>query len=358
MRTTKRKTQEEFIEEAKRIHKEKYDYNKVVYVNNTTKVCIVCPEHGEFWQTPKQHLRGQGCPLCGKKKTRGKTTKYDNSRKLFIKKKNENKGISCYKNLAFDTDIFIEFLKEIYGEKYNYDKVDYVNMKSKVTIVCPEHGDFVKTGIALLHKKTGCPQCMLQERSKIFSMGKDVFIEKSEKIHNNFYSYEEVDYINNSTPVKITCPKHGVFLCSPGNHLKGRGCPICKSEHFVYERRLYSFLLTMFKGEEIIRQYKPEWLTNRKSLDFYIPKYKIAIEHQGSQHFMIVKYFDGSDEKLSRIMQNDEEKIMECEKNNVSLLHFTYELRKKPDNCFYELFLKEDDLRDKINNLIILKKDE
>ena len=57
-------TTEEFIEKAKQVHGDKYDYSKVEYINNRTKVCIICPEHGEFWQLPSNHLQGTGCPNC------------------------------------------------------------------------------------------------------------------------------------------------------------------------------------------------------------------------------------------------------------------------------------------------------
>ena len=59
---------ETFIEKAKKRHGDKYIYSKVEYIDSKTKVCIICPEHGEFWQTPSSHLRGQCCPLCANKK--------------------------------------------------------------------------------------------------------------------------------------------------------------------------------------------------------------------------------------------------------------------------------------------------
>ena len=64
----KKLTTEEFIKRVREIHGDKYDYSKVKYVNNRTKICIICPIHGEFWQTPSQHLRGRGCIECGKTK--------------------------------------------------------------------------------------------------------------------------------------------------------------------------------------------------------------------------------------------------------------------------------------------------
>ncbi len=82
-------TTEEFIKKAKEIHGDKYDYSKVEYTSTNDKVCIICPEHGEFWQRPHNHLKGQGCPKCsGKFKT--------------------------------DTEYFIEKAKKIHGEKHVY----------------------------------------------------------------------------------------------------------------------------------------------------------------------------------------------------------------------------------------------
>lgn len=66
-----RKTTEQFIAEAKAVHGDKYDYSKVEYKTSRDKVCIICPVHGEFWQTAFRHLRGEGCPSCPRKRTIG-----------------------------------------------------------------------------------------------------------------------------------------------------------------------------------------------------------------------------------------------------------------------------------------------
>ena len=58
------KTTEQFIADAKKVHGDKFDYSKVKYVNNKTHVTIICKKHGEFQQTPSEHLRGFGCPIC------------------------------------------------------------------------------------------------------------------------------------------------------------------------------------------------------------------------------------------------------------------------------------------------------
>lgn len=333
MHSTKRLTTKEFIKRAKEIHGDKYDYSKVDYVNNRTKVCIICPKHGEFWQCPKQHFRGQGCPECGK----------------FAKR--EHKKIKPRGKL-YTNEEFISILKNIYGNKYDYSKVDYHGIHKPVTLICQKHGEFTKTGNALINKKSGCSKCNLEKRNKNSSLGRELFVKRANDVFHNHFDYSNVIYKNNSTKVDIICPKHGSFFCTPNNHLAGRGCPICKSETYVYEDRLYNFLKTFIEEKEIIRQYRDKWLSNNKSLDFYIPKYKIAIEHQGGQHFYKMNYKKIGEEKLKRQRFNDKVKIQECEQNGVNLLFYTYELRCKPSNCWYELLRDEKQLKNKILNII------
>lgn len=103
-----------FIKRAREVHGNKYDYSKVEYINAKTKVCIICPEHGEFWQKPSDHLNGCGCKKCAYKR---------------------NDGFSKRKKL----EQFIIDAKYIHGDKYDYSKVEYINAKTKVCIICPKH---------------------------------------------------------------------------------------------------------------------------------------------------------------------------------------------------------------------------
>ena len=105
-----------FIEKAKNRHGDKYDYSKVEYINSTTKVCIICKEHGEFWQTPQGHVRGQGCPKCANIK-RGDTFRSDG-------------------------DTFVKRATVLHDGKYIYDKDSYINAMTKVPILCLKHGTF------------------------------------------------------------------------------------------------------------------------------------------------------------------------------------------------------------------------
>lgn len=123
----KKKTTEEFIEEAKRIYGEQYDYSRSEYVNDSTKVCIICPKHGEFWQTPYSHLQGCGCPKCSA-------------------------------NTPLTRDEYIQKAAIRHSGKYDYSITEFTKTVDKIAIKCPFHGIFYQ--IAEHHLQgCGCPKC-------------------------------------------------------------------------------------------------------------------------------------------------------------------------------------------------------
>ena len=183
-------TTEEFINKAKKIHGDKFDYSKVNYVNNSTKVCIICPKHGEFWQTPASHLRKRGCNLCSKP--------------------------------IHDTKSFIEEAKKVHGDKYDYSKVNYVDGHTKVCIICPKHGEFWQTPNNHVRNRN-CPKCGQISTHDKQALTTKQFIEKAVKAHGDKYDYSKVNYVNNHTEVCIICPKHGEFWQKPMKHLSGHG---------------------------------------------------------------------------------------------------------------------------------------
>ena len=191
-----KKTKEEFIAKAREVHGDKYDYSKVEYVGALTKVCIICPEHGEFWQEANSHLRGQGCPKCK------------------------------YEKQTSSTEEFIQKAHKVHGDKYDYSKVEYVGALTKVCIICPEHGEFWQIPSAHLRGQ-GCPKC----KAKKQTCTTDEFIAKAKKIHGDKYDYSKVNYVNRKTKVCIICPKHGEFWQTPNHHLSGCGCPKCGVEN-------------------------------------------------------------------------------------------------------------------------------
>jgi hypothetical protein len=127
-------TTEDFIEKAKSVHGDKYDYSKVKYVNPNQKVLITCPIHGDFWQSPRKHINDKsGCPLCG-----------------YMSESEKKKKI--------DKEEFVRRATAVHGDLYDYTNVEYVSMTDKVKIGCPIHGAFMQSPKNHFDGK-GCPIC-------------------------------------------------------------------------------------------------------------------------------------------------------------------------------------------------------
>lgn len=282
----RKKLQEEAINDFKKVHCSKYNYSKVDYVNNHTKICIICPEHGEFYQIPSAHLSGQGCPKCA--------------------------------NFLQTTEEVIKECKKLHGDKYNYSLFEYKGWNIPTKIICPKHGVFEQTPYK--HKtQNGCPKCGFLKVCDSRKSTIEELISKFIEIHGNKYDYSKItSYINEKTLVPIICPEHGEFLQSSTKHLQGQGCPRCNESKL--ERKIA--LLLEKENIEFETQKKFKWL-GRQRLDFYLPQYTIAIECQGEQHFKPVKYFGGV-EKLAIYQQRDETKKLLCQQNKVKLIYINY----------------------------------
>jgi Zn ribbon nucleic-acid-binding protein len=203
-------TNEEFIEKANLIHKNEYDYSKTKYINNYTKIIIICREHGEFIQKPSTHINDKiGCAKCGYKKLAA-----DNSmgQEEFIKKANEK-----------------------HDNKYDYTETIYVNNRTPIKIYCKKHNIFEQIPTTHL-SGSGCPTCGTDTMKEKLKLSTDDFIKKANIMHNNKYDYSMVDYINNNTKVKIKCLKHGFFYQQPNAHIYGEnGCPKCSKMGYSYK---------------------------------------------------------------------------------------------------------------------------
>jgi hypothetical protein len=244
---------ETFIKRATEKHGGRYDYSLVDYVTNKTKVKIICHQHGVFEQIPNSHLNGNGCPECGgsaklnsktfiKKATEKHGNRYDYSLVEYVNIKTKVKIIcaghgvfeqipndhlqgvgcpACGGRPKIDNEVFIKNATSEHGDKFDYSLVEYVTNKTKVKIICPEHGVFEQTPSSHLVGQ-GCPGC-----GGVAKLDNDTFIAKATSEHCGKYDYSLVEYVTNKTKVKIICSEHGVFLQSPNSHLRGAGCPDC-----------------------------------------------------------------------------------------------------------------------------------
>ena len=332
-----------FIEKAKNRHGDKYDYSKVEYINSTTKVCIICKEHGEFWQTPQGHVRGQGCPKCANIK-RGDTFRSDGD--TFVKRAtvlHDGKyiydkdsyinamtkvPILCLKHGTFwmtpmnhllgqgcpkcsgrglNTEEIIELFKEKHGDSYDYSKAVFTKMHEKVCIICKEHGEFWQTPSKHLLGQ-GCPKCSGIKKAKGRTLTTNDFIEKSSKIHNNKYVYDKTEYKGTYESLTITCPIHGDFTQRANDHLNGHGCPICGNNMSLAEKEIEDYVKSFgIKTETKVRGI----LSNNKEIDILIPELNIGIEYDG------LKWH--SDEFKDKNYHLN--KTEECKKLGIRLVH-------------------------------------
>jgi very-short-patch-repair endonuclease len=188
-----------FIEKAQEVHSDRYDYSLTEYSDSNTPITIICKVHGKYSQKPCYHLRGSGCHECG-------------SHKSPTNKKTKEQ--------------FIEEAIRFHGDKFDYSYVNYVDARTKVTIVCKAHGAFEQ--IASQHLKgIGCKKCKYEYIVNVKRKPQSEFIEKAVKTHGDRYDYSKVNFTAMKTPVLIICKIHGEFNQKPVDHVKGKGCQKC-----------------------------------------------------------------------------------------------------------------------------------
>lgn len=383
---------DDFIRKSIKVHGYKYDYEKVNYVNNKEKVCIVCPEHGEFWQTPDAHInQKQGCYKCANIERNSKNKKFKYSDLSLLNKKynfnynydkfiydgydiksivicpehgefwqtpsNHLKGQGCpsckYEKIKHLNKIknekckdnFIEKAKLIHGDKYDYSKVNYIDNKTKVCIICPSHGEFYQTPNSHL-SGYGCTKCKNDKLSQIKIKKVDNFIQDSKKIHGDKYDYSKVEYKGNKTKVCIICPEHGEFWQTPSNHLQGHACPICALNKNTF----------VSNGEIEIRDYiksisKKDIQCNLKSLippneiDIFIPELNIGFEYNGL-------YWHSKKDELYHL-----KKLEKCNEKEIRLYSFFEDewiyKRDIVKSYINEIFDKNEKIH--INDLVLRK---
>ena len=361
---TKKMATSEFIERARKIHKNKYIYDKTDLNHRDEKgrVIITCPIHGDFLQTPAAHLTGRKCNKCARP--------------------------------SYDTQSFVECAKKKHGDKYTYDKTEYIDTKTNVVITCPIHGDFETTPNRHLDG-VGCPKCankyhgkngsytteefiseaikkygtkydfsktdldnldengmVIVTSNEICIDGKpygdikvnpktflfkefkgrhfitnDYFIRISKFIHGEKYDYSKADVENLDEDGKVTiiCPLHGEFKQKPYAHLKGDGCILCRN---TKEGIFYNEFIKIYPNIEIVRQKHFDWL-GRLSLDFYLPQFNIGIEYQGAQHFEFNEKLHKDNNDFRNQIDRDIRKYNLCKNNGIKLVYFTFDKNRK-----------------------------
>lgn len=251
---------------------DKYDFSKAVYNAPLYQVSgIVCSKHGPFKQYTGQLRKPSGahCPACGDATRRAKS--------------------------RLSQDEFIRRATESHGGAYTYDKVKFFNTTTKVTVTCPEHGDFEVTPNNHMRngedRGRGCPTCGAAKRgyrhdmvgsaratadAKLASFGRK-FEEDARAIHGDAYDYSETTYNGRRSKLTILCPQHGPFVQTAEHHLmREQGCPACSHHQSKGEAAILKFVSAF--ATPVVRD---RGIISPKELDIYVPEAKLAIEYCG-----------------------------------------------------------------------------
>lgn len=296
------------VERLKKLYDDRFGYERITEVYSMDDmVDLICPIHGPFTKTIRQHLEGRGCPDCN--------------------------GVSTITSEDLNRRVH-----ELFGNKYG-DNLVYTKLSDNIHLICPIHGEF-DINIKSLLSGSECHICdfITNKRGINHVFWEKITpqqraqgcIERANIVHNNKYKYHLITEVyHESDMVKIVCPKHGVFVQRIGSHLRGNGCPYC------LESKLEANTEELLKANNInyIKQYSPEWL-GKQSIDFYLPVQNISIECQGRQHFEYDDFFKHDD--FDRRKNNDIKK---------------YNLMKEHGIPLYYLFPPEKVSTDRVNSI-------
>lgn len=292
---------------------------------------------------------------------------------------------------------FIEKIKKIHGDKYDYS-LTYIGNKEnnyKTTAICKIHGEFSINMYNFLNGQ-GCGKCAKIKRSKSREITKEECLKRCEITHGKKYSYDLSNYHGSHSRISIYCNKHGWFSQMASKHWNGEGCKLCSKpvydkESFIKEAKK-RFTENEFGYDKVnyidshtkvdiycnncndyfsirpndhlhmhgcpncnksllereveklltensitfIKQYSNDDL-GRLKLDFYLPNLNIGIECQGRQHFRPYSFF-GGEKTFKKIRERDLRKKQACSKNGINLLYYSHD---KEDTFLDEKTIKD-----------------
>lgn len=319
----------DFLEKARNIHGNKYNYELVYYIDSVTKVKIKCASHGEFEKAPCRHLMGEGCQKCSieamaanqrystedfiRKAKDIHGDKYDYSMTTYVNSTTPVE-IICKSHDSFwqmpaihmggsgcpscaktnnGADKFIDMSRTVHGDTFCYDNVIYTGIESVVSVTCKVHGDFTIKPSAHM-RGVGCPDCKTEKRRL---SAWNSLLNRFNALYGDKYDYSKAEYVDMRTDIKIICETHGEFELSPTDHVRGYGCEKCNGRVFG---SYFEECVARALEKNSIKYKRQKWFwrckhKNHLKFDFYLPDYKTVIEANGDQHKKPVSMFGGEE---------------------------------------------------------------
>ena len=290
-------TTEEIVSLFNSKHNGRYTYPRFDYKGTDIKSSITCPVHGDFEQDAHSHLKGKGCPLCGKE------------------------------SVKLNKEEFVERATNIHGNKYDYTDTIITSSTAKAGIMCPRHGVFQQRPFSHLSGQ-GCPKCVREDSM----ITKEDFVKRAKAIHDDKYDYTETILKGMLSKATFRCPEHGYFTQKPNDHLGGHGCPLCGAS--TSERKVWETLTAL--GINFKKEFTIPDKENRYKYDFYLPDYRLLIELHGGHHYLPIDHW-GGDSKFAKLQRRDIEKQTLAKTYNYTLV--VIDLRRiKTDMLPYLVF--------------------
>ena len=230
-----------FVGKAEDVWGGRWDYTQTLYKDSKSTVTILCKSHGPFRQTPNHHLRGVvGCKGCDPRR--------------------------------ISPEDFLQRSREVWGDRWDYSKVEFVRVLDNVTIICPLHGDFKQTPKSHMNEGLECPGCSKRTH--------DGFLRRASAVWGDRWDYSSTQYVGANSNISIQCRAHGVFTQRAEKHLRGnvgcRSCQINKTSPAEYEVRDFIKLLG-----HTVEEGRRDLLGTTHEIDIYLPENKIAFEFNG-----------------------------------------------------------------------------
>lgn len=304
-------TKEDFIEKSISMHPSGvYSYHLVNYTHSHSKVDIYCNIHQKtFSMRPFAHLRGQGCPDCGKEKNAS--------------------------NRTITQEEYVSRCLEKHQGVYGYDRTVYKGSSEKVEIYCKYHNEYFFQWPSNHLKGAGCVKCAHEKSKRDQIWSNEEYIEKAIEAHGDDYGYDQVNYTGAFNKIDIFCKIHQEYFSQVAHrHLQGHGCPTCRES--TGEKNVRKCLSSL--GITYIREYRmPQ--EKRFLYDFFLPDYNVYIEFHGEQHFNYTKFFHKSKKEyeLRKLHDKIKRQLIEVWGGELIVIHFKFNTEEK----VMELLLNE-----------------
>ena len=360
---SKKLTTEEFIEKAKQLHNDKYDYSQTIYVNSRSDVIVICPEHGVFEQRASSHLAGNGCPQCAK---------------IWSDEHRKNLQQSSRKSRGMTTDEWIARAKSVHGNTYDYSQTVYVNQRTNVKIICSKHGIFEQKADSHI-RGNGCRLCGLESENHkgvhkwsdeqkakttktcIERYGAKRYldsVEGQEKIHkikstpefrNKMREIITSEDVQNKTK-QTSLQKYGVESPAQTKEVQAKIYKTKKANHTVNssksEQKMYEMLINRFGKDDVIHQYRDDE-RYPFACDFYIKSLDLFVELNASWTHNNHWFGDCLDDK----------KVLKSWQQKAQQMHSTYYLAAIQTWTIRDVKKRQTAIENNLNYVVFWKSD-